>query len=71
MRKEDNQLGRVWLLMLFTLLYCLGAYFLPGRIAGHTMEAIGLAGRFQAATGIGEFDGFLAAAVGKGGYPRS
>ena len=34
-------------------------------------EAIGLAGRFQAATGIGEFDGFLAAAVGKGGYPRS
>lgn len=47
MRKEDNQLGRVWLLMLFTLLYCLGAYFLPGRIAGHTMKQLDLLADFR------------------------
>lgn len=47
MRKDENQLGRVWVLMLFTLLFCLGAYFLPERIAGHALKRLDLLSDFS------------------------
>ena len=47
MRKEENQLGRVWALMLFTLLFCLGAYFLPERIAGHALRRLDMLSDFS------------------------
>ena len=47
MRKDENQLGRVWVLMLFTLLFCLGAYFLPERIAGHALKRLDMLSDFS------------------------
>lgn len=47
MKKDENQLGRVWVLMLFTLLFCLGAYFLPERIAGHALKRLDMLSDFS------------------------
>ncbi|MGM9797481.1 MAG: hypothetical protein ACI3ZY_07915 [Parabacteroides sp.] len=47
MKKDENQLGRVWVLMLFTMLFCLGAYFLPERIAGHALKRLDLLSDFS------------------------
>lgn len=47
MKKDENQLGRVWVLMLLTLLFCLGAYFLPERIAGHALKRLDMLSDFS------------------------
>ena len=47
MKKDENQLGRVWVLMLFTLLFCLGAYFFPDRIAGYSLKRLDLLSDFS------------------------
>ena len=47
MKKDENQLGRVWVLMLLTSLFCLGAYFFPERIAGHALKRLDMLSDFS------------------------
>ena len=40
--KQDNQFGRLLMLLLLTLLICLGMYWLPDKVLGHPIKTVDL-----------------------------